>query len=192
MRTTPGAYIFIAIMLLLDTYIFQAVRAVSQGASPKIRLIIYIAYWFLTALTIACFLLFVFGNPDVLGKKIRTYLFATLIGLFLAKVLASVFFLIDDIRRLVQWIIGKFSSAPAPLDGSSGEGISRSAFLSWLGFAAGGTLFGSMLYGFRNKYNYSLKKIPLAFDNLPAAFKGLKIVHISDIHSGSFTDQKAV
>ena len=32
----------------------------------------------------------------------------------------------------------------------------------------------------------------MSFDNLPAAFKGLKIVHISDIHSGSFTDKKAV
>ena len=27
---------------------------------------------------------------------------------------------------------------------------------------------------------------------MPAAFKGMKIVHISDIHSGSFTDKKAV
>ena len=32
----------------------------------------------------------------------------------------------------------------------------------------------------------------MAFSNLPAAFKGLKIVHISDIHSGSFTDKQAV
>jgi predicted MPP superfamily phosphohydrolase len=32
----------------------------------------------------------------------------------------------------------------------------------------------------------------MAFDNLPASFKGLKIVHISDIHSGSFTNKDAV
>jgi uncharacterized protein len=32
----------------------------------------------------------------------------------------------------------------------------------------------------------------MAFDNLPASFKGLKIVQISDIHSGSFTNKKAV
>jgi len=34
--------------------------------------------------------------------------------------------------------------------------------------------------------------LQMAFDNLPASFKGLKIIHISDIHSGSFTDKKAV
>jgi predicted MPP superfamily phosphohydrolase len=53
-------------------------------------------------------------------------------------------------------------------------------------------LFGSLLYGFGNKYRYHIKRIPLAFDNLPVSFKGLKIVQISDIHSGSFTDKKAV
>ncbi|MGH2552511.1 MAG: metallophosphoesterase, partial [Chitinophagaceae bacterium] len=74
----------------------------------------------------------------------------------------------------------------------SGESISRSAFLSWAGMIAGGGLFGSLIYGFGNKYRYKVKKFDLSFSNLPATFKGLKIVHISDIHSGSFTDKKAV
>jgi predicted MPP superfamily phosphohydrolase len=56
----------------------------------------------------------------------------------------------------------------------------------------GGGLFGTLIYGFGNKYNYEVKRIKLNYDNLPLAFKGLKIVHISDIHSGSFTDKKAV
>jgi len=73
-----------------------------------------------------------------------------------------------------------------------GNGISRSVFLSWLGLAAGGGLFGSLIYGFSNKYNYQVKRIPLKFPHLPSAFKGMKIVQISDVHSGSFTDKKAV
>ncbi len=48
------------------------------------------------------------------------------------------------------------------------------------------------MYGFTNKYNYQLRKIRLSFNNLPKAFKGLKIVQISDIHSGSFNDKAAV
>ena len=64
--------------------------------------------------------------------------------------------------------------------------------MSWLGLGIGGTLFGSLLYGFGNKYKYRLQKIPLAFPHLPASFKGLKIIHISDIHSGSFNDIAAV
>lgn len=190
-RTTRFTVIFISLLLVLDLYIFQAVKAISASASPRIRIVIFILFWFFTALTIASFLLFVYGNPDVIGKKFKTYLFATLIGLFMAKLLTVVFFLIDDIRRLVQWTIGKISPAKNSTL-TEGEGISRSVFLSWLGLAAGGTLFGSFLYGFSNKYNYTIKRLKLAYDNLPAGFKGLKIVHISDIHSGSFTDKQAV
>ena len=73
-----------------------------------------------------------------------------------------------------------------------GETITRSIFLSWAGIIFGGGLFGSLLYGFGNKYRYQLKRLQLSFTSLPAAFRGLKIVHISDIHSGSFTDKGAV
>ena len=192
-RTPIGTFIVIAILLLMDTYIFQAIRAVSQSASPKLRMIIYSVYWALSGIAIICFLLFVFTEQSFMGKKFRTYLFATFIGLFMAKLVAILFFLVDDIRRAIQWIFTKlFSNKTAVEAVAAGDGISRSTFLSWLGLAAGGTLFGSLLYGFSNKYNYNVKRIKLSYDNLPAAFKGLKIVHISDIHSGSFTDKKAV
>jgi predicted MPP superfamily phosphohydrolase len=61
-----------------------------------------------------------------------------------------------------------------------------------LGVGVGSSLFGTLVYGFSNKYNYQVKNTRLAFQNLPQAFKGLKIVHISDIHSGSFDNQQAV
>ena len=127
-----------------------------------------------------------------MGKKVRTYLFAIAIGLFLAKIVAIVFLLVDDIRRGLQWIAGKAFFNNPEINDMTSDGISRSTFLSWLGLAAGGTLFGSFVYGFGNKYNYQVKRVKLAFDNLPVLFKGLKIIHISDIHSGSFTDKKAV
>ena len=192
LRSPIGALIVIAILLLMDTYIFQAIKAVSQSASPKIKIIIYSVYWTLSAVAIVCFLLFVFTEQNFLGKKFRTYLFATFIGLFMAKLVAILFFLVDDVRRGIQWVIRRTSTPYYMPEAVAGEGITRSAFLSWLGLAAGGTLFGSLLYGFSNKYNYQVKRIQLAYDNLPPAFKGLKIVHISDIHSGSFTDKKAV
>lgn len=192
MRTPIGSLLVVITLLLMDTYIFQAIRAVSYGASPKMRVLIYSIYWALSAIAIICFLLFLFTERDFMGKKFRTYLFATFIGLFLAKLVAILFFLMDDIRRLVQWIAGKFSGKTVETEVAGGEGISRSVFLSWLGLAAGGTLFGTFLYGFSNKYSYKLKNVKLAYDNLPAAFKGLKIIHISDIHCGSFTNKKAV
>jgi predicted MPP superfamily phosphohydrolase len=192
MRTPLGAFIFAAIVLLLDAYVFQAIKTVSQSASPKTRTILFIAYWTLTALVILGFWLFVLTDQHSLSKIVRTYLFATVIGLFFAKLIAAPFLLMDDIRRLIQWIFGKLFYSNTEGEVINDDGISRSVFLSWLGLAAGGGLFGTLVYGFGNKYNYNVKRVQLSFDNLPAGFKGLRILHISDIHSGSFTNKTAV
>ena len=192
MRTPLGVIIFIAFMLLLDTYFFQAIKTVAQNSSPKTKAIIYSMYWMFAAFTIAGFLVFVYSEQSFLGKRVRSYLFATIVGLFLAKLTGMIFFLADDLRRGIQWAAGKLFFNNTEAENMGGEGISRSAFLSWLGIVAGGTLFGSLIYGFSNKYNYQTKRLQLSYDNLPASFKGLKILHISDIHSGSFLNKKAV
>ena len=192
MRTPLGVIVFILFMLLLDSYFFQAIKTAAQSASPKIKLLVYSIYWLLTVFAIVGFLLFVFTDKDFLGKKARTFVFATIIGLFLAKLSGMIFLLIDDVRRGIQWITGKLFFSNTEGEGMAGEGISRSVFLSWLGIATGTTLFGTLLYGFSNKYKYQVKRVELSFDNLPASFKGMKIVQLSDIHSGSFMDKRAV
>ena len=91
-------------------------------------------------------------------KAVRTYVFAIVVGLFFSKLLASMFFAIDDIRRGATWIIGKLFSNPSVPVSQTSEGITRSAFLSWLGLAVGGGLFGTLAYGFGNKYRYQVKR----------------------------------
>ena len=191
MRTPIGALIFVLILLLLDWYVFQAVKAVTLTFSPRNRAIVQNIYWGITIFVIAGFILFALTGRDFLPRVVRTYLFAIIVGLFLAKLVAVFFLLIDDIRRGIQWLILKIFYSSSKLD-TAGEAISRSAFLNWLALAAGGTLFGTLVYGFSNKYNYRVKRVKLNFDNLPAGFKGLKVVQISDIHSGSFTNKEAV
>jgi len=192
MRSVWGQIIFIVLILLIDLYIFQAVKAVSATSSSKTKIIIQGIYIGITIVFIACFLLSAYSYSLSLPKIVRTYLFAIVAGLFVTKIAIVFFIAIDDVRRLFVWIISKFQSNAATAIDQSSDGISRSVFLSWIGLAAGGTLFGSLIYGFSNKYNYAIKKNKLAFENLPAGFKGLKIVHISDIHSGSFTNPDAV
>jgi uncharacterized protein len=192
MRTPLGVIIFIGVMLSLDLYFFQAIKNVSQNLSPKAKTIVYSIYWSITILAVIGFILFVYTEQSYLGRKVRTYLFSIIIGLFLAKMVAVVFFLVDDLRRGIQYIAGKLFFNNTDVDSIDENGISRSVFLSWLGIAAGTTLFGSLIYGFSNQYKYHINRVKLAFDNLPASFKGLRIVHISDVHSGSFMDKKAV
>jgi len=192
MRNARFIWIVVALMAILDIYIFNVIKSVSQSASPRTRLIIYVVYWTISLSALLLLILLPYVNVENWPRSLRNYLFATLLGLFFGKLIASLFFLVDDVRRGAMWLIGKLFSNPSVEISSTSEGITRSAFLSWLGLAAGGTLFGSLVYGFSNKYRYQVKRVQLAFSNLPAGFKGVKIVHISDIHSGSFTDKNAV
>ena len=192
MRNPGFLWIIIGIMVLLDIYVFQAVKIVTQNSSPKTRLIIFSVYWALSAATVLLLILLPYINYENWPRAVRTYLFATVLGLFFAKMIAVVFFLIDDIRRLIQWASGKVFFRNTEAEGFSGQGISRSVFLSWLGLGTGASLFGTLVYGFGNKYKYEVRRIKLVYENLPKGFKGLKIIQVSDIHSGSFTDKQAV
>src|SRR6185436_6067563 len=191
MRNSVFWWVLLAFMVILDLYFFQALKTITQSASSRTRLIIFSCYWTISIAAIVVLVLLPYLNFE--NKFFRNTLFAIIAGLFFAKVLASAIFLIDDIRRGVQWVAGKLLFRNTEGEQyQTGEKISRSLFLSWTGTLLGGGLFGSLVYGFSNKYNYQLRRIQLAFEKSPTSFKGLKIVHISDIHSGSFTDKHAV
>lgn len=192
MRRLLGSGLVIIVLILLDIYIFQILRFVLQSASPRVRLISFVAFWAISAISVSIILFGNFFRIESWPPMLRNYTFAILIGIFISKVIAGVFFMVDDVRRVVQWVGVKaydqwVSAAPLPE-----RNISRSAFLSWLGIGLGTTMFGTLLYGFSNKYRYQVNNIDLNFDTLPEPFKGLRIVHISDIHSGSFTNKEAV
>src|SRR5690606_32378910 len=114
------------------------------------------------------------------------------VGLLLGKLLASLVIGIDDLRRGITWVArqsGRGTGAAAP---SAGAAISRSQFLSWLGLLAGGSIVATLVYGFSNKYDYRVRRLKLRFPNLPPAFRGLRILQLSDIHSGSFDNADKV
>ena len=192
MRNSGLIWIVLVVMLLLDLYVFQVVKLLCQGLSPKLRHFVFGGYWTVSIVVLVFLALIPFINFESLPRSLRNYVFATILGLLFAKLLASVFFLLDDIRRLLQWATGKLFFSNTEGEALEGGGISRSVFLSWLGIGVGGSLFSTLVYGFSNKYNYKVRHLKFSFSNLPASFQGMKIVQISDIHSGSFTDPSAV
>jgi predicted MPP superfamily phosphohydrolase len=194
MRSAGGSLVFLLIMLLIDIYVFQALKAVAGGWSGRPRIILYTAYWLFCAVGLLFIATLPYIQYEYWPKEVRTYVFATAVGFFMAQLVSLPFFLIDDLRRLTLWVARLFTSKNSEVVAakSAAEGISRSMFLSWVGLGLGGGLFTSLLYGFKNKYNYQVRKISMHFPNLPSGFKGFKLVHISDIHSGSFMDKEAV
>jgi predicted MPP superfamily phosphohydrolase len=165
----------------------------TNATAPRTRTLVYGGYWLVSIACIATIILLPYLNWHDWKPIVRSYVMAILIGLVMAKLLTVVFLLVDDVRRGVQWLIQQFGSSkttqPAEV---TGGGITRSQFLTKMGLLVGGSLFATLTYGFSNKYNYRVHKIKMAFKNLPPAFKGLRIVQLSDIHSGSFNNKAAV
>lgn len=192
MRNAGTWWIIALIMLLLDLYVFQALRTVTQNSSERLRTWIHVSYWVISLFTLAALLSFPYIQALQSSKLFRNYIFAILVGIFFAKLVGSLFFFTDDLRRGSLFLLSKILPDTGARFMGEGNGIPRSTFLSWLGLGLGGGLFGTLLYGFSNKYKYQVKKMQLGFANLPRSFHGLRIVHISDIHSGSFHNKEAV
>ncbi|MCH5599388.1 metallophosphoesterase [Niabella ginsengisoli] len=181
-------------MILIDLYVFFSVRSLFVSGARS-RSLYTIVYWSFSAIALGLLLLLPYFQFSEQSKILRSVVFVLIFAFFMGKLIAALFFFIDDLRRSVQWIAGKIFSANneiSEIAGETGDRISRSSFLTWLGIISGASVFSSFIYGLSNKYNYQVKNIKIPFANLPAAFKGLKVVHISDIHTGSFTNYKAV
>ncbi|MBS1974874.1 MAG: metallophosphoesterase, partial [Bacteroidetes bacterium] len=192
MRNSVFIWAILGLMLVLDFYVFQAVKTVTQNSSHKLKMLVHYGYWGISVAAVLVLVLIALTGFENWPHAIRNYVLVIILGLFFAKLLAAVFFLVDDIRRLAQWGGSKLLFKDGAGSSLDREGITRSVFMSWLGLGLGGGLFSSLVYGFTNKYNYQVHRLQLAFSNLPAPFKGLKIVQVSDIHSGSFTNKHAV
>jgi len=180
-----------ALVLLGEIYSIVLVRSMIRTVPNPWKTIIFILYIILSLLPWA----FMFGLRKYSGAMpdmLRNVVVALMIGMFVAKILVGAVMLIDDLRRIVLWLILKIAPSTGPALAPAGNGISRSAFLKGLALALGGSAIAGFLYGITNRYNYQVKKIRISFPNLPAAFRGLKIVQISDVHSGSFDNADAV
>ena len=148
MRSTGFVWIVALIMTGIDFYVFQVVKMLCQSSSQRTKSIIFSAYWVISIAVIVLFVLLPFLNTERWPKNLRNYLFATIVGFFFAKILAAVFFLIDDLRRGIQWAVAKVFFRNTEGESQVNEGISRSLFLSWLGIGIGGSLISTLVYGF--------------------------------------------
>jgi hypothetical protein len=174
--------VFILVLLLLEVYALQAFRTLF----PKLKItIVYALVSFIVyGLTISSFYLKVeggtFGQP-------RGLLMGLCLSLIVLKLVLVAFMFFEDILRVFQFLFQKIFST------ESSQFPSRRKFISTIALGLGAIPFAGILYGmFRGKYNFKVLDYKLTFEDLPPAFEGLKILQISDIHSGSFDNKEKV
>jgi len=184
-------FFFIIAFLLVDIYVFQAILSVTNNLSPTWQLSIRIGFWIPTALCIAALFWWTFADPYNISASMRNWIITGLFATYFSKLFAVVFLLVDDVQRLVRWMANAFYKGPS--NALPGEVISRSEFLSKTALVASAIPFGTMAYGIiSGAHDYRVKRVTVKLPNLPKSFDGIKIGHLSDIHSGSFFNKTAV
>jgi predicted MPP superfamily phosphohydrolase len=184
--------ILFAVLLLIDVYFFQAVKTIAAAWPETRRVWTYRIYWGFTAFSLifGLFSMLTYQHP-LFNKYIYLYTFCVIFVVVVSKLIGSLFLMVDDVQRLVRWIIGFFNQGIAPGNTEAGQGISRAKFLSYTAVSVAALPFVSMIYGMvKTAFDFTIRRNKVAIKNLPKGFEGLKIVQLSDIHSGSFASEE--
>ncbi len=180
--------LFIFVFLIaIDLYVFQAYRSIFKNLPTIWQRVAHIAYWAIPVVMILSALLW--QRVDV-GKTAVTYIRTFFFVLYISKIIAALVMLVGDLgiflAKGVHYLYDKTEMGNI-------RNYSRPKFLRNMVLIVGAIPFSTLIYGvIRNAYRYRITRLSVALDNLPEGLQGLKIVQISDIHSGSFTFKEPV
>jgi predicted MPP superfamily phosphohydrolase len=174
--------IFIAVLVALDIYAFQAFRFLVKNRWGTVL------YFVITAFIIGgLFVQFATGDRRNWSAMTQFFIVAFII-MFVGKLILIGAMFGEDVFRALEGlyykITGKTTKYTLP---------SRRKFLSQLALGLAAIPFAGILYGvFKGRYNFKVLNYTLHFEDLPEAFDGYRITQISDIHSGSFDNKEKV
>ncbi|WP_235337163.1 metallophosphoesterase [Pontibacter korlensis] len=171
--------IILLLLFIVDLYVFQAIKTVTQNLNTTAQKVIYFIHWAIFAITASTFTLAsaTRGTPP---DAFKTYLVSTLFIIFASKLIIVVFLLLDDVLRLSKIVLNS-------ANGDEKFDPSRHKFLNQMGLVVAAIPFSAFIYGMvKGAYDYRVKRVTLRFPNLPSAFDGYKMLQISDLHTGSF------
>lgn len=172
------------VLLVVELYSFQAFKTLLKAKS------VLIAYQFIS-LFLFVFILYSFTLFDrSVGQTQRTmFTMGLLLVVYLPKIVITIVLLGEDVFRIAAAVLGFFTERKSEL----GFLPSRRKFVSQLGLGLASIPFLSLIYGvFEGRYNFKVIKQAIYFPDLPDAFNGFTITHISDVHSGSFDNAEKI
>ncbi|MFC4690586.1 metallophosphoesterase [Dokdonia genika] len=167
---------FIAFIIALDIYAYQAFRFLVKGRWGTIL-------YFLITLFIIGGMIYQFSTGGRRNMSTLTQFFiVSFVILIVCKLVIIATMFGEDIFRLIKGGLNKLTG-----NTQGGAIPSRRKFVSQIALGLAAIPFASILYGvIKGRYNFKVLKYTLSFDDLPEAFDGYKITQISDVHSGSF------
>ena len=175
--------VFLVFVAILEIYAFQAFKTLIKSKW------FFIFYFITSAIALAFIIYQLYHFDRSIGQTPKTMItMGLLLLLYVPKLLLTIILFGEDIIRFFSGIFSLFSKT------NSGSFLpERRRFVSQIALGIAAIPFASFLYGMtKGKYNFKVIKQILFFEDLPEAFDGTTITHISDIHSGSFDDAEKI
>ncbi len=161
------------ILLSVDIFTFYWLQSITQLITvPYIRYFIYITFWIFAIGLITSIIVLRIRLTSINPTR-KHLLISSLYGLTVSSFVPKLFFVI--ITSILYFSNFVFI-----------EEYSLLVFFI-VGILSGFLPFFTIIYGiFRTLYRFKIHQINIKIEKLPTNFAGLKIVHISDLHLGSF------
>ena len=179
-------FFFLVIYFVVDFYVFGVIRGLMVDSSPVWRRVVYGLYWTLSVAAIVGVISYNQLDPDSF-KGLRTFITSFFFISLVSKLFSALVILGDDIRRVVSYFFQFFSpSEPERVPG-------RAEFMGKAALITGAVPLAVFSFGIvSGAHDYRVRKRTIYSRNLPKAFDGVRVIQISDIHTGSFFNKTAV
>lgn len=163
-------------ILIVDSMVFYWLKFIVNSFDlSQLKTVIYIIYWsFTTGLITSIILLKI--RLSKIHPKVKQLLISYLYGLVVSSFIPKLIFVIA--------ISGTFFTSFV-----FSKGVALLVILL-IGIIFGFLPFIAIIYGiFKALYQFKIRQLKIHFEKLPTTFNKLKIVHISDLHLGSFNSR---
>lgn len=197
MGRLPLLLVLCAFLLAFDFYCFKAILSVFRNWKPNTKKWFAALWWGYNCFLIIGVFISIFVTIPTFYLSLRSVILVAFFLTTACKLVMLPFLLADDLRRLIirlkRLSKSEKTQESLPQLGIAEEPISRSAFIIKAGLITAAVPLTSLTWGIASgAYDYQVVRKPLLLPNLPKAFEGMRLGQISDVHSGSFYNPKAV
>ncbi|OYX26098.1 MAG: phosphohydrolase [Flavobacteriales bacterium 32-35-8] len=165
-------FLLCIVILIIDMLAFYWLRSITQLLEPDLKTIINFLFWMFTMGLISGILILKIKLDDIDPRR-KQLMISSLYGLTVSSFIPKIIFII--VISLLYYLNVVFSEK---------ESI---VVIPIIGLFSGFLPFFVIVYAiFKAIYHFKIHRHTLEFEQLPSSFNGLKMVHISDLHLGSF------
>ncbi|MBI1221657.1 MAG: metallophosphoesterase [Bacteroidetes bacterium] len=179
-------------IIITDLFAYRAIRFLMRGKRKFWRRFVGAVHFGITLAVLAGFLYFFTSVTAERYGTFRTFFSGFVMAFYVSKIIFTVFVLFEDVLRFFEWMTERYRKRNVQKIEEKG-GMSRADFIYSAGAITAAVPFYLMLRGvYKSAYDYQVHRVKLEIPNLPKAWRGKRIVQLSDIHSGSLADIDAV